>query len=521
VRRSAPPVPKKHTLSAPTPSAPKQALSLRRVLDQHAPSLKIPTPAGVDIVKQTDYLLAGVPSLAAFLAFNFVNKFILRSMLQITFFPPPLIGMFLFYLAMLSMQDSDAEKCVKFFEPAVALLTNFLPVLFSPGLICTPSATVGIGLVDFLKFTLVIGLGMTAVIFQTGTLTDYIMKISKSVAPLDVPPKFSKFVPWFSREIELVLGSVTLLSGLLAVVVPSLQHIFFVATTIFSFIFAARLPRLLDPTVAKYWHPLMTTYFAATAILTAQGWTRGIGLQKVLKEYLIPGATWDKAAGNFVMFFLEPAIISFSFGLYARRQLLRANAAAILAGSFSSAFMGILTMAGLSRVMKVPRTLGLALMPRATAALAVVQAGMIGASTSLTTVHCCIIGVLGANFGRPLCDLMRFNNPIARGVACGGSGLALASAALAQTDPAAFPFGTLTMSITSTIATFLFSIPAFQQLVFWVAGVEFVHHQPVVPIVLGYSETLNPVEEQVKTAQNGFGLVRDKVLEFWANVQNR
>jgi len=27
-----------------------------------------------------------------------------------------------------------------------------------------------------------------------------------------VPPKFSKFVPWFSREIELVLGSVTLLS---------------------------------------------------------------------------------------------------------------------------------------------------------------------------------------------------------------------------------------------------------------------------------------------------------------------
>jgi len=52
------------------------------------------------------------------------------------------------------------------------------------------------------------------------------------------------------------------------------------------------------------------------------------------------------------------------------------------------------------------------------------------------------------------------------------------------------------------------SIPAFQQLVFWVAGVEFVHHQPVVPIVLGYSETLNPVEEQVKTAQNGFGLVR-------------
>jgi len=494
-------------------------LSLRRVLDQHVPTLKIPTPAGVDMVTQIDYALAGLPSLAAFLAFNFVNKFIIRSMLKITSFPPPLIGMFLFFVGMVSMKESDAEKCVEFFEPGVALLTNFLPVLFSPGLICTPSATVGIGFVDFLRFTLVIGLGMTAVIFQTGMLTDYIMKISKAVAPPAEAPKFSKFVPWFSDQIELIFGSVTLLSGLLAVVMPSLQQTFYVFTTVFSFIFAARLPRLLDPVVAKYWHPLMTTYFAATAILMTQGRLRGIGLHSVLKEYLIPGATWDKAAGNFVMFFLEPAIISFSFGLYNRRRLLRANAAAILAGSFSSAFFGVLTMSGLARIIGVPRTLGLALMPRATAALAVVQAGMIGASTSLTTVHCCIIGVLGANFGRPLCDLMRFNNPIARGVACGGSGLALASAALAQTDPAAFPFGTLTMSITSTIATFLFSIPAFQRLVFWVAGIEFVSHQPVVPVVLGYAETLQPVLEEVQQAP--LLQLQAKLLSFLAKFQKR
>jgi putative effector of murein hydrolase len=49
---------------------------------------------------------------------------------------------------------------------------------------------------------------------------------------------------------------------------------------------------------------------------------------------------FDKAAGNFIMFFLEPAIVSFSFGLYERKQLLKENAAAILSGSLSSAFLG-------------------------------------------------------------------------------------------------------------------------------------------------------------------------------------
>jgi putative effector of murein hydrolase len=189
-------------------------------------------------------------------------------------------------------------------------------------------------------------------------------------------------------------------------------------------------------------------------------------------EYLQPGGPWSESAGNFIMKFLEPAIISFSFGLYSRRQLLKENAAAILAGSFSSAFLGTVTMAILIRIIGVPLSLGLALMPRATAAMAVVQAAMIEASTALTTVHCCFIGLLGANFGPAICDALGLRNPIARGVANGGSGLALASAALASTDPAAFPFGTLTMTLTSTIATILFSMPPFQQMLFYIAGLS-------------------------------------------------
>ena len=75
----------------------------------------------------------------------------------------------------------------------------------------------------------------------------------------------------------------------------------------------------------------------------------------------------------------------------------------------------------------MPEALARALMPRATTALAVTQADMVGASTALTTVHCCLIGVLGGNFAPLILDMAGIENPISRGLGIGGSGLALAA----------------------------------------------------------------------------------------------
>jgi putative effector of murein hydrolase len=450
--------------------------------------------------------------------FNFIVKGIMRNVLKVNF-PAPLIGMVIFFFSMANMQDNDAAKFVEFFEPGVVLLTQFLPVFFIPGLISTPRAATGIRLLDVLKFASIVVIGMTAILFEVGHIVELVMKITKKTPPEPLPPKFGKFVPWFSEDVEIIFGALTGLTGLLAYVVPALQQSFYVFTTVFSFIIASRLPRFMPPKVHKYWHPLMTTYFATTVIFILQGLPRGKGLLAVLHEYLVPGATWDKAGGNFIMFFLEPAIISFSFGLFARKQLLGEHAASILIGSFASAFLGILTMAAVTRVVGLPRTLALALMPRATAALAVVQAGMIGASAALTTIHCCIIGISGANFGPPLLDAMGFKNPIARGIATGGSGLALAAAALAQADPAAFPFGTLTMSLTSTFATVLFSIPSFQRLVFWIGGLpRFEKVAEVVEAVtvkeLAAADKVDKVKEVLDNVKGAVEKVKDFILDL-------
>jgi len=169
-------------------------------------------------VKQVDYLLAGVPSLAAMLVFNFVNKEIMTKVLHITKFPPPLVGMFVFFITMLAVEGSDAAMFVDFFEPGVTLLTNFLPVFFMPGLLNAPAALSEIALVDILKFGLVISLGMTAITFKAGFLAEMIMKRSKTPQPPRVAPSNAKFTPWFSEQLELIFFFLTALTGVVALV---------------------------------------------------------------------------------------------------------------------------------------------------------------------------------------------------------------------------------------------------------------------------------------------------------------
>ena len=397
--------------------APKQLLSLRRALDTVAPSVKIPTPAGVDLVKQLDYVLEAVPSLSAILLFNFALKGLLRNVLGIKTFPPPLVGMAAFFFTMVNMDSSNAEAVFSFLKPGVALLTNFLALFFLPGLVVTPLAIVReqVRALDFLKFCLIIFSGMAAILAQTSFLVEFLMKITKAEIPRRLPPTKGKFEPFFSASLEIILGSLTAVTGVAALMAPALQQAFYGFATAFAFIFASRLPRFIPPHINKFWHPLITAYLTTTAIFIAQGQVRGKGLIDTLRDYLVPGATWDKAAGNLIMFWLEPAIISFGFGLYERRVYLFQNQISILAGAMSSAFFGILTIASIGRVFGVPRVLALALMPRGTAALAVVQAGTISASTALTVVHCCLIGMLGANFGGPLLDFMGI---LVRGNAC-------------------------------------------------------------------------------------------------------
>ena len=261
-------------------------------------------------------------------------------------------------------------------------------------------------------------------------------------------------------------------SGALALFRPGKPtHVFYAITTIYSYVFSTRIPRVMHPTLRRFLHPLLLSFAWSTVVLGTFAALRGQSLFPVLREYLVPGGPPTSAAGNHVLFWLEPCIITFAFGLHERRRLLFDNALPILAGAATSTVGGIFSMALLGRVLGAPTLVRMALLPRATAALAMVQAGIIGANAPLTAVNCCYMGIFGANFGIFLLNGFRILDPIARGVATGGSALALAAAALSTVDPAAFPFGALGMSLTSSMATVLYCIPQFTAAVKYVAGV--------------------------------------------------
>uniref|UniRef100_A0A6U4VXY5 LrgB-like protein n=1 Tax=Hemiselmis andersenii TaxID=464988 RepID=A0A6U4VXY5_HEMAN len=424
---------------------------------------------GVDLVDQSRHLVKTIPSMAAFLTLNHVLKFIMKTKLKLHTFPHTLTGMLLLFGGLCFTETKNAAKVVDFMEPATTLLTNFLPSFFIPALIVAPLAARDIPGIDIAKFLAIISIALTGGAGFTGHLVQGLQRLDgqkpAKQGGAKASPSNAAFKSWFSPEIEKLFAAVTALSGAAALAVPQAKPTFFVATTFLSFIFASRIPRVFSPMIRQYWHPLMTTYSAATITFILFAQLSGMGFFELLQEYMVGGGSMFAAAGNFIMFWLEPSIISFAFGLYARRTLLQANFMPIMAGTFISTVLGIFTLAGLNRAFDPAHEIKLCLLPKATAALAVVQAAVLGASTSLTTVNCCITGIMGANFGTKFNDLFHIVDPIARGLATGCSGLALASAALVQADPAAFPFGALGMALTSTWATILYSFPPFAKLI--------------------------------------------------------
>ena len=309
-------------------------------------------------------------------------------------------------------EEENAKKVVDFMEPATTLLTNFLPCFFIPALIVAPLATRGISNSDIGKFLAIISIGLPSLLAFTGHLVQGLQAATGTGTPKSNKKKskksknkVAKYTSWFSPSLEKVFAAGTLGLGVLSLKIPGLKHAFYVSTTFLAFIFGSRIPRHFPPAVRSFWHPLMSTYTVASAVFLVFAKVAGMPFFDLLQEYFVGGGSPFTAAGNFIMFWLEPSIISFAFGLYARRKLLFANFVPIMAGTFISTLAGIFTMATLNKVLDPPHDLKMALLPRATAALAVVQAATIGASTSLTTVNCVITGIMGANFAPKLNDL--------------------------------------------------------------------------------------------------------------------
>ena len=66
-------------------------------------------------------------------------------------------------------------------------------------------------------------------------------------------------------------------------------------------------------------------------------------------------------------------------------------------------------------------------------------------------------------------DQLKVSSPVARGLAMGGAGHGLATAAMAS-EKEAFPFAAIAMALNGAMSTILVSLPAVRSLLLAVAG---------------------------------------------------
>ncbi|EKX46332.1 hypothetical protein GUITHDRAFT_138411 [Guillardia theta CCMP2712] len=403
------------------------------------------------MVKQVSKLLDSVPSVAVLILLNTLTIKVFKKF-GVTVIPPPLFGMFSLFAFLLAIPETAASKVVKFFNPGVTLLNRFLPLFYTPALVVLPLPAI------------------VCVIFASYSSTAFVTTGLQSLAKGGEAELETSAPKTFSPFLERLWAVATAVTFAGAVASPTTLPIFMFSATLFAFIAGNRLSYVLPKAVNNSWHYLMTAFVLVNAMFAVYGAVVGKAQFDLLRAYLMPGAGIFAAPGNIIMYFLAPAIWSFAFGLYGRRKTLFPNWLPIIGGSFWSAFSGVFMIAFFSKLFGASEILRLAVLPRGTAALAVIQAGYIGASTAFVTAATVITGMLGANFGKTILDGLKVKSSCARGVATGGAAFTLGTAALAKDDPSAFPFGALGMALMSTWATLLYTVTPVRNAIMSTAG---------------------------------------------------
>lgn len=139
----------------------------------------------------------------------------------------------------------------------------------------------------------------------------------------------------------------------------------------------------------------------------------------VLMIFDIDYDTYNYGA-QYLTYFLTPATVCLAVPLYRQFEILKKNAIAIIlsisAGCVSNAVaVGILTIA-----FKLSPELKAALIPKSlTTAIAIGVSEELGGINSVTVISVIITGLLGATIAEKLFHLLKIQEPVAQGLACG------------------------------------------------------------------------------------------------------
>ncbi len=136
-----------------------------------------------------------------------------------------------------------------------------------------------------------------------------------------------------------------------------------------------------------------------------------------------------KASASPVSYLLLPATVSLAIPLYEKRNLLRENAAAILAGILAGVLVSLGSIAALSLAMDLERAQAVTLLPKSvTTAIGMDVASALGGMPSLAGAVIVLTGIMGSLTAPWVCETLRITDPIAKGVGIGTASHAIGTA---------------------------------------------------------------------------------------------
>mmetsp|Transcript_22534 Transcript_22534/g.53186 ORF Transcript_22534/g.53186 Transcript_22534/m.53186 type:complete len:511 (+) Transcript_22534:141-1673(+) len=409
-----------------------------------------------------------------------VNKFFVNAGIK---FPAQLGGcgiLFAFLVLADAIAPGKGNAMFEYLTPGTTLLTKWLPVFFVPGLAMLPLApSVGSGM-EVAKVLLVTGLGFVYTLYSVAFTVLFLRKLDGKIAPPAPAQATKKSTPVasgppakpFSEEAMSFLFKTSVVTGIGSLLTEKfmsdavwgtpLKATFFFAATFASYVGCARLPAAFVKAV----HPLLTSTFVVWGLLGAYGAATGASFVDSVKTYKTSSLAWNAAgAGDLLLFCLGPSVVSFAVSMYSRKKIMLENFKIVVAAIMVSSLGALFGTAAFTNLIRLGGSSGNALMIRLsmlarniTTALAIPVTQMLGGDIAIAVVVVVLTGIIGAQYGRKLLDLVNIQDPITRGLAVGSAAQGLGvSSMVPEVD--AFPFAAMAMALTAVAGTIFVAIP--------------------------------------------------------------
>lgn len=163
-----------------------------------------------------------------------------------------------------------------------------------------------------------------------------------------------------------------------------------------------------------------------------------------------------KASSAPVSFLLLPATVSLAIPLYEKWELLKDNAAAILAGILAGVLTSLCSITALALLLKLDPVQAATLLPKSvTTAIGMDVAAALGGIPSLAGAVIILTGITGNLSAGWLCKAFKITDPIAKGIAIGSASHAIGTAKALEMGQVEGAMSSLAVALAGVITAFL------------------------------------------------------------------